>query len=210
MNFEDIDLQGRYTYRDYLSWTFDQLVELIRGKVFKMSPAPSRYHQEVSTRLLTKIQYGLGSPGCKVYHAPFDVRLPLSPGRKEAEEIETVVQPDISVICDRSKLDDRGCLGAPDWIIEILSPSTSDKDRKIKFGLYEEAGVREYWIIDPVEKNLLIYSRNEAGRFVGERPFVEGDTVSPSIFPHLQIELAPIFPDVDMSEEELLEYQRQF
>jgi Uma2 family endonuclease len=210
MKLEDLDLNKSYTYADYLTWQFDQIVELIRGKVFKMSPAPSRYHQEVSSNILRKVLYYFGGHPCKVYHAPFDVRLPLPPDKIRDDQIDTVVQPDISVICDQDKLDEKGCLGAPDWIIEILSPSTSHKDHKDKFDIYENAGVREYWIIDPVDKYLLVYTRSEDGKFIGQKPYVKEDSVTPSIFLSLCIDLDEVFPDVHMTEEERLEYQRTF
>lgn len=210
MKLEDLDLNKSYTYADYLTWQFDHMVELIRGKIFKMSPAPSRYHQKVSANILRRLLYFFGNHSCDVYHAPFDVRLPLSPDKIRDDQIDTVVQPDISVICDLEKLDEKGCLGAPDWIIEILSPSTSQKDRKDKFDLYENAGVREYWMIHPVDKYLYVYILDEKGRFIGQRPYGCGDVVTPSIFPTLRIDLDEVFPDVRMTEEERLEYQRTF
>ena len=201
MKLKDLDLDKTYTYADYLRWTFEEAVELIRGKVFKMSPAPNTYHQDISTKLLLKIGYYFGEKGCKVFHAPFDVRLPLPPGQIKDEEIQNVVQPDISVICDRSKIDIRGCLGAPDWIIEIASPSTSKKDMKDKFEVYEFSGVKEYWIVFPQEQSVLIYTLNERGKYIGLPPLVKEDKVSPVLFPNLVIDLGEIFPEMDLAEE---------
>ena len=201
MKLTDLDLNGFYTYADYLSWKFTETLELIKGKVFKMSPAPSSYHQIVSTKLLFRIEYFLGNKPCQVFHAPFDVRLPVQPDQKKDEEITTVVQPDLSVICDPEKIDTRGCLGPPDWVIEILSPSTAQKDMKDKFDVYEQAGVREYWIVFLVEKSILVYTLNKAGKYIGLPPFVRGDTIWPVLFPELKINLADIFPEMDMAEE---------
>lgn len=201
MKLADLDLHDSYTYADYLTWRFTETLELIKGKVFKMSPAPSSYHQVISTKLLSRIEYFLGNTSCQVFHAPFDVRLPLPPHRVKDEEITTVVQPDLSVICHPEKIDARGCLGPPDWIIEIISPSTAQKDMKEKFEVYENAGVKEYWIIFPVEKNILVYTLNEKGKYTGLPPVVKGDILSPVLFPDLKINLNEIFPDLDLAEE---------
>ncbi|MGA0560307.1 Uma2 family endonuclease [Larkinella sp. VNQ87] len=160
-DFSQLDLSKRYTYADYLTWEFDESVELIKGWVYRMSPAPKRIHQRVSGRLFSDIEQRLRGKTCEVYHAPFDVRLTttslLANRRGEPEQIETVVQPDICVICDPDKLDDRGCLGAPDWIIEILSPGTVVRDLRDKFDLYEENGVGEYWTVAPGEKAIHVF-----------------------------------------------------
>ena len=201
MKLENLDLNKTYTYADYLTWAFDETVELIKGKVFKMCPAPNTYHQEISSNLLKKILYFFGNKPCKVFHAPFDVRLPLPPNRIKDDEIQTVVQPDISIICDLGKLDIKGCLGAPDWIIEIASPSTSEKDRKDKFEVYEFSGVKEYWMVFPQERYVLAYILNEEGKYVGRPPFNKEDKVSPVIFPNLLIDLQNIFPESNLVEE---------
>ena len=120
-DINDLDLTKRYTYNDYLTWQFDEMVELIRGRVFRMSPAPLSAHQLISMEISGQIYDYLKGKKCKVVTAPFDVRLPLPPDRQTDAKIDTVVQPDICVICDLSKIDRRGCLGAPDWVIEILS-----------------------------------------------------------------------------------------
>lgn len=200
MKLKDLDFSKTYTCADYLRWTFEEAVELIRGKVFKMSPEPNTYHQDISTKLLLKIGCYLGDKSCKVFHAPFDVRLPLPPDQAKDEEIQTVVQPDISGICDRSKIDIRGCLGAPDWIIEIASPSTSRKDMKDKFEVYEFSGVKEYWIVFPQEQSVLVYTLNAKGKYIGLPPFVKEDKISPVLFPDLVIELRDIFPEMNLAE----------
>ncbi len=201
MKLENLDLNKTYTYADYLTWAFEETVELIKGKVFKMCPAPNTYHQEVSSNLLIKIGYFLGNKACKVFHAPFDVRLPLPPHRIKDDEIQTVVQPDISIICNLDKLDAKGCLGAPDWIIEIASPSTSKKDRKDKFEVYEYSGVKEYWMVFPEEQYVLAYTLNENGKYVGRPPFNKEDQISPVLFPNLVISLQQIFPERNLAEE---------
>ena len=147
VDINELDMNGSYTYADYLTWRFDEMVELIKGKIFKMSPAPSRFHQDISVNLTILLGKYLKSGPCKLYHAPTDVRLiTKSPADKD---IVSVVQPDIFVVCDASKMDEKGCLGSPDFIIEIVSPGTSAKDLNLKYSLYESAGVREYWIIFP-------------------------------------------------------------
>ena len=148
-DISQLDLTKKYTYADYLTWQLvegrsDVSVELIKGKVARMSPAPKRIHQRISGRIFAETEQYLRGKSCQVYHAPFDVRL-AKIDVVTNEAIETVVQPDISVICDPAKLDEQGCIGAPDWIIEILSPGSMARDTKEKFDLYEENGVKEYW-----------------------------------------------------------------
>lgn len=128
----DLDFSKSYTYADYLTWQFDEMVELIKGKVYNMSPAPARKHQSVAGNLYVEFAIFLKRKPCKVYSAPFDVRLTKI---NEDKKTTTVIQPDICVVCDPSKLDTAGCVGAPDLIVEILSPSTSDKDVRVKFDL---------------------------------------------------------------------------
>lgn len=206
MKFQDLDLSKHYTYADYLNWKFEETIELIKGKIFKMSPAPGRYHQEISTKLVSRIEYFLGNNGCHIYHAPFDVRLPLPPEYRKNEKIETVVQPDICVVCDEAKLDRKGCLGAPDWIIEIISPGSSKKDTKDKFEIYEAAGVEEYWLVYPSDQNVFVYTLNEAGKYEGHPPYAKVDKISPKTFPKLVIDLNEVFPDIDLVEEEFVRY----
>ena len=137
----------KYTYGDYLTWCDEERWELIDGVPYNMTPAPSRAHQGISVELARQMANYLVGKTCRIYTAPFDVRLPK--GEEKDERIKTVVQPDLLVVCDESKLDDRGCKGAPDLIVEILSPHTAVKDMKTKRDLYERVGVEEYWLIDP-------------------------------------------------------------
>ncbi len=191
---DQLDLEGSYTYADYLTWQFTDMVELIRGKVHRMAPAPNLEHQRVSGRLHGLIFPFLEGKPCEVFTAPFDVRLPLPPNRLKNNKIDTVVQPDLCVVCDPAKLDQQGCIGAPDWVIEILSPATSRKDLTEKFDVYQFAGVREYWIIHPFEQTLLVYLLNSAGEFEGrQRPYLRGDMVPSSVFPGWEVDLGKIF-----------------
>ncbi|MDR1239257.1 MAG: Uma2 family endonuclease [Treponema sp.] len=145
--------QPHYTYADFLEWDEGERYEIIDGEACMMS-SPARIHQEVCMALSAILYDYLKGKTCKVYAAPFAVRLfPV-----EDQSDHTVVEPDISVVCDPSKLDDRGCNGAPDFIVEILSPSTARYDRIVKFNKYREAGVREYWIVDPEEKAVFVHT----------------------------------------------------
>ena len=191
-SLDQLDLNGTYTYADYITWQFSEQVELILGKVFKMSPATSSYHQEISSNLNGLFYNFLKKKKCKVYPAPFDVRLP-NPKFKKGKIIN-VVQPDICVICDLNIVDEAGCKGAPDLIIEILSSSTSNKDKKDKFELYEQNGVKEYWMIEPFDKTAIIYVLNENKKFIAyNRPYVNTDKVKVHIFQDLVIDLYEVF-----------------
>ena len=151
---EDPDLAGLYSYADYLKWTFEGMVELINGRVFKMAPAPSSGHQIVAVNILYSIKHFLKGKPCLVFVAPFDVRLSKF---KDGKQIDSVVQPDICIICDSSKIDEKGCNGAPDMIVEILSPYSAIRDLDLKFKLYEENEVKEYWIVQPNDQTVSIF-----------------------------------------------------
>jgi Uma2 family endonuclease len=188
--FSDLDPEGHYTYADYLLWQFQERVELIKGRVFKMSPAPNTSHQTISVNLSRELFVFFHRKSCRAFAAPFDVRLPV---KDKKGRQSTVVQPDICVICDESKLDEQGCNGAPDWVIEILSPGNSRMEMREKFRVYEEAGVREYWIVNPTGRNVLQYVLNEAGKYSGLAPATEEDQLRPYIFPDLVIDLKEVF-----------------
>lgn len=144
-----------HTYAEYAAWPDDVRYELIGGIAYAMDPAPTRRHQEVALELARQIADALEGSPCRPYIAPFDVRLPRA---DEADgKIDTVVQPDISVICDKAKLDERGCRGAPDWIVKVLSPGSAGHDQVVKRELYERVGVREYWLVHPIDKVVTIY-----------------------------------------------------
>jgi Uma2 family endonuclease len=193
MKIEEPDLSGTYSYADYLTWRFEGMVELIHGKIYKMSPAPSSYHQRVVGELHLQIATHLKKKHCQVFIAPFDVRFPKS--RKKGNEfIDTVVQPDLCVICDLEKIDAAGCLGAPDWIIEILSPHTSAKDLRQKFDVYEKSKVGEYWVADPVAGTMLVYKLNNKGKYEGHlKPYVRTDQLTSKTLPSLTIDLSEVF-----------------
>jgi Uma2 family endonuclease len=186
---------GKYSYADYLTWQMDEMVEIIKGKVFKpAAAAPRRIHQEVTLKVARKLADYLDQKPCKIFVAPFDVRLPVK--SKRNEDIFTVVQPDICVVCDRSKLDDAGCIGAPDLIIEILSPGSNRKELKYKYEVYEESGVKEYWVIQPTEQTLLIYTLTK-GKYVPSRLFSPGDIVSSACIEGFSLNLEEVFQDLD-------------
>jgi len=183
---------GDYTYGDYLNWPDDERWELIDGKPYDMSPASSRQHQKVVVNLLTIINNYLKDKKCEVYVAPFDIRLPEFEGQKD-EEIKNVVQPDIVVICDESKLDNKGCKGVPDLVVEVLSPSTVQKDIKEKLQLYEQKGVKEYWVIHPRDKTLMVFKLNEEGKYNKPATYVKKDKVEVGILDELKIDLGEVF-----------------
>ncbi len=188
-SIHQLDFDKEYTYADYLTWRIKEKIELIKGKILAMSPAPLRRHQDIAQNMNQILFRHFYKKPCKVYFAPFDVRL-YSPSK----EITTVVQPDLCVVCDLSKLDDKGCLGSPDLVVEIVSPGNSKKEMGIKFDLYQEVGVREYWIVNPLEETLLIYVLKD-GKYVGERPYARGEiaTASSVIFPELIFDLEAVF-----------------
>ena len=180
------------TYGDYLSWPGNERWEIINGVPHDMSPAPSTKHQGISRDLFVQIHSFLSEkPECEAFYAPFDVRLPE---KDEADEaIINVVQPDIVVLCDPSKIDDKGCRGAPDWIIEVLSPFTSSKDHIAKRLLYERMGVREYWLVHPVDELVTVFVLSVDGKF--EPPvFREGrGELGVSVLPGLMMDLDAVF-----------------
>lgn len=194
-SINQLDASKKYTYADYLSWDMDEMVELIRGKVVRMAPAPGTSHQAASGNLHGLIWNYLRGKSCKLFAAPFDVRLPLPEAQQQDDRIETVVQPDLCVICDPSKIDDRGCNGAPDWIIEILSQSTAHKDLHDKFELYRHAGVQEYWVVHPAEGTVLPYRLNANGQYALPRstPYTVGEQVPVGLFPGFEVELEGVF-----------------
>jgi Uma2 family endonuclease len=190
-SLDQLDPNGSYTYADYLLWQFEERVELLRGKIRQMA-APSRKHQGVSGKIQFMLTAALWKSSCKIYDAPFDVRLKRTQNNKE---VNTVVQPDLCVICDPSKLDDRGCNGAPDLIVEILSPGNSRTEMRDKFQLYQEAGVLEYWIVSPIEKTIQVFKLNEEGIYIGLAPTVEGDLLTTPIIPNLEVDVTEVFAD---------------
>jgi Uma2 family endonuclease len=191
--FEDIDASLTYSYAHYLNWLFDERVELIKGKIFKMSPAPSPYHQQISVHLSSLIFNFLKGKPCKIYTAPFDVRFPKE--SKADKEIYTVLQPDICVICNLSKIDNRGCIGAPDIVVEILSPGNNKTELLNKYSIYEEFGVKEYWIISPSEKTFLKYTLDIDGKYQPSKLLTLSEQVYTNILPGFVLNLDEVFED---------------
>mgnify|MGYP000843750515 FL=1 len=186
-SLNQLDLvNGIYSYADYLVWKIKERVELLKGKIFEMS-APSPIHQEISGNLQGALFVFLKNSKCKLYTAPFDVRFP----QKGESQVYTVVQPDLCVVCDFEKIDSKGCVGAPDLVVEILSPGNSKKEMKSKFALYQEEGVREYWIVDPERELVFVYVA-ENKKFKPTIPIAD-DYVYSTIFPDFKIHTSDLF-----------------
>ncbi|GHV78661.1 hypothetical protein AGMMS49944_04520 [Spirochaetia bacterium] len=192
-----------YTYADFLEWDEDFRAEIIDGEVYEMSP-PLLEHQRISRKLLIKFDTFLEGKSCEVFAAPFGVRLFPTEDRRD----DTVLQPDLIVVCDASTLDERGCNGAPDLVIEILSPSNTTREQPLKFNRYLEAGVREYWVVEPeyrfVQVNILDIEPKVRGRYVtsvygisdpkeADPPRYASDVVPVTVLPGLSIDLKTIF-----------------
>jgi len=180
--------EKHYTYADYLEWETEERYELIDGVPYMMSPAPNPMHQKTLAELFVAFSSYLAGKQCVALIAPLDVRLNADAGD------DTVVQPDILVVCDRSKIDKRGVKGAPDLVVEILSSSTRAYDSYMKLNKYLKTGVRECWIVDPEANIVRVYQKNKDGKTIMEE-YEEQDTVTVGIFPDLRISLAKIFAD---------------
>jgi Uma2 family endonuclease len=197
-DLSQLDLNKTYAYADYLLWQFSERVELIKGKIFKMSPAPNRRHQTILGNFHISIGGYLKQrhERCRLFVAPFDVRLLDSKkSKKSDQDIYTVVQPDLCLICDESKLDDRGCLGAPDLIIEILSPGNGKKEIKIKYDLYEENGIQEYWVVFPDTCLLHQFVLNAQGKYVLVKIYTDEDIITTPLLPDLELALGEVLQD---------------
>lgn len=178
-----------YTFADYLTWDEAERWEIIDGTPY-MQSAPSRLHQEILMELARQFSNYLLDKSCKVYPAPFCVRLDV----EEADsEVKNVVEPDITIVCDSSKLDEKGCKGSPDMIIEILSPSTAKTDKVIKFNKYEKAGVKEYWVIEPEQKLVSVFWLQANNKYGRPEMYTDEDTIRVSIFSDLEIDLKSVF-----------------
>ncbi len=186
---DQLDPGKLYSYADYFRWKFKERVELIKGLIYKMSPAPSPVHQSVAFKMGFKLGLFIT---CPIFPAPFDVRLPDSTKQKNDQLVYTVVQPDICVVCDAAKIDDRGCIGAPDLVIEILSPGNTQKEMGIKFTLYEESGVKEYWLVQPQDKIILVYILKD-NKYIGLKPYTAEDEIISTLFPELKFKVKEIF-----------------
>ncbi|MHB8124079.1 MAG: Uma2 family endonuclease [Desulfitobacteriaceae bacterium] len=181
----------KYTYADYLIWPEDERWEIIDGIPY-LKAAPAPVHQEILMELSRQIANYLENKPCKVYPAPFCVRLPQG-SEKNEKEVKNIVEPDISIVCDKSKIDNKGCNGAPDLIIEIISPSSTKKDRVVKFNMYEEAGVKEYWIVEPEQKLVSVFLLQNSERYSRPDMYTDENSVKVSLFPDLIIDLSAVF-----------------
>jgi Uma2 family endonuclease len=179
-----------YTYADYLKFDFEEMVELIKGKIFKMSPAPSTNHQRILGRMSFQFNNSLERKKCEVFIAPTDVILPIA--NKKRETATTVVQPDLFVICNEHIVEYRGIFGVPNLIIEILSPHTKKKDLQNKYEVYEEAGVNEYWIVMPEQKLVEVFVL-ENQKYKRIQTYVHTDMLECVTIPELVIDLNLIF-----------------
>jgi len=193
---DDLDFSKTYTYADYYSWRFEERLELIKGKIFKMSPAPTGNHQTITLNIGSSLHSFLKNKPCRVYIAPFDVRLVRD--ETSDKKIKNVVQPDVCVVCDPSKMaDPRSCLGAPDIMVEILSPGNNKKELKTKYDLYEEFGVKEYWVVYPEEQSIIQYILNSRGKFTVEGgALTVGDKLKTPILPGFELSVDDVFSNL--------------
>ena len=181
----------RYTFADLLAWDEDERIEIIDGEAF-ITATPLRVHHEIIRELLLQIGNYLQGKRCRVYPAPFGVRLFEQDGDRP-EDVDTMVEPDITVVCDPEKLDQYGCKGAPDMVIEILSPSNRRHDLLVKHRLYQRAGVREYWIVDP-EKNVVQVHQLEDGHYGAAEVYLTGN-VPVSLWDDFSVDLTRVFTE---------------
>ena len=190
-SLSQLDLSKRYSYKDYLTWHFSDFVELIRGRIVKMSPAPQTRHQVVVLNIAAAIKQYLRKKQCQVFVAPFDVRLPKKSETAD-EQIFTVVQPDVCIVCDPNKIDRRGCLGAPDMVVEILAPGNMSHDARTKYALYEEFRVKEFWLVSPGDENVVVYHLQD-GKFVLHQEYAEPGPIPIAALPGFSLEWSEIF-----------------
>ena len=179
-----------YTYKDYLTYDENERIEIIEGGIYNMSPAPSRIHQKIIMEISYKIKnYIESNKGqCEVYVAPFDVI--LKNNDEEALDSKNIVQPDISVICDKNKLTDKGCTGSPDMIVEVVSPSNPSNDCIRKLNLYNKFKVKEYWIVNPIKKNIFVYTLTDNGQYDAPTSYTLQDKVKVNIYDDLEIDFS--------------------
>lgn len=196
-DISQLDQGKQYTYADYLTWRLKDRIELIMGRIFRMSPAPSSEHQQIVSALHGNLYQYLKKRTCQVFPSPFDVVLPSPSGT-----LDTVVQPDITVICDLSKITKRGCMGSPDLVVEVVSKASVKKDLHEKYSLYERCGIKEYWLVLPAERSLILFTLDDAGVYQPSKPLTRGDKITSPSLPGLEIDLDEIFPDIVEEPEE--------
>lgn len=188
-SLDQLDFSKAYTFQDYLSWKFKERVELFRGYIAKMSPAPTSKHQEICGDLYLYLRNFLQKKDYKVFFAPFDVYLPSIKG-----DGQTVVQPDLCVICDSSKIKKQGCVGPPDLVIEILSLGNSRKEMSSKFQIYEQAGVREYWVVFPYEQIIQQFILNDGKLLAAPLPI---KSIKSVVIEGFELEIDAIFDTIE-------------
>ena len=179
------------SYADYLSWPQDERWEIIDGVPYDMTPGPSSRHQLLSGNLYLRLRLCLESGACMVVAAPFDVRL-VADEATDNDAIRSVVQPDLSVVCEPSKIDDVGCLGAPDMVVEILSPTTAFKDQTTKLTLYERHGVGEVWLVNPERETVMVYILDK-DEYRKPTEYRRGELIASEAVPAIRVELHDIF-----------------
>ena len=192
-DINDLDFSKKYTYADYLTWQFKERVELIKGYVFRMSTTSNMYHQKISGNLHGIIWSFLRKKKCRIFSAPFDVRLPLPSKKRKGNKVNTVVQPDLTVVCNEKKLDQQGYIGIPNLVIEVLSPGNAKRETKDKFNLYEHAKIPEYWLVDPEHEFIIKYVLNKKGNYISGAPYTEGMILESNALKGLKIEVDDIF-----------------
>lgn len=183
----------RYTFADVLAWDEKDRIEIINGEAIMMAP-PSVNHQRISRELSRQLSNYLEGKKCEAFPAPFGVRL-FEQEEDSPENVDTLVEPDISVVCDKDKLDKYGCKGAPDMIIEVLSPSTRRHDRFVKLGLYQRAGVRELWLVDPDTQSVQVFLLDSTGAFRIHEDYGKKDIAKVNVLDGCFIELSKVFPE---------------
>jgi len=189
----NLDMNKRYSYADYLTWFDDVRRELYNGFIHLLSPSPNLKHQIIAGNLHLIIGNYLNKKQCKVFFAPSDVRFPKN-NNKEDKQIFTVVQPDIYIVCDLEKLDEKDCIGAPDLIIEVITPKYGKRDVKDKFKIYEENGVREYWIVHPNDETVIVFLLDETGKFAHSCMYAGNDKIPVAILGgNLEVDLTEVF-----------------
>lgn len=189
-DINQLELSKSYTFADYLLWNFTERLEIIKGRVFKISPAPKPNNQRVLRVLNRYFDRYFEFKSCEVFFAPFDVI--FASDTDSIADSKNIVQPDLCIICDINKITKRGCEGSPDLIIEVLSEGNSEKEINYKFDLYQNNGVKEYWIVNPVHKNILLYYLKDS-EYISLKPFTINDKIKSYLFPEIEIELTDIF-----------------
>ena len=187
----------RYSYSDYLSWSDEERWEIFEGDPYMMSPAPNPYHQEIIGEIHRVIanHFKDNNSKCKVYLSPIDVILSDKDSQND-DEIFTVVQPDIIITCDIKKIDNKGHRGAPDFIIEVVSPFNASNDYITKLALYQKYGVKEYWIVDPQNSIVEVYILNENGEYSKPQHYSRENKVALSIIDELEIDFSTVFKEI--------------